>query len=683
MSEKFDFFTAESELPTATGPASAPGGVASRLTQLEAGLSEIREVLQELSRNSQRTPSQSPSRDRKLPRRPSSPAPAIRPGALRGGRERKVSFVGLDPTVVDAALQAGVPETHLEQMSGLLQQRGSKMGDLPRPSSRKTVDPLSDSEEEAEELVPDGADGLAGSSSDGGVAKAIVKLTKVCSHLASQKNRKKVRPLGPLVRSWPRQRRSLRRFWIGKLKEGCCPQSSEEAADGEPQDLVREHRIQLALRLHGSTDSSWRTLGWRHSQGMAGSEISRPEFHWPCQVVLASCRYLGCSHGRPPGGSESKMRPALECSRPEFSRWWVLDLGSTGLAGGSASLPHVLLSPGPVLSRKAAHSFAGSPMVGFASPLCEGARQLPRGKTSSRKRGKEGRGEGGGQAAKESERKAESRPEGKGQGLNRRSGRRERGFGLNVSEARSLFEEHFQSDSGDAPPSFSSRSQQHNSMHIPGTKAGIYLARQCFNSCLRVILNSRCRLSRFAISALGLVHHPSDSREVAEDQKGGFPLPVPYPEALSKGWMASAVEVSRKRMINVVVIALNYTTLGRASSCPGSLRPGNRLTAVQWGIVRRLEVFLEDWLEAGEIGPDRMGRFPTVMVRFCKMHSVVEAKVPCMGALPLLDVLGGCCVPPPLIVTASGPGAPKDGPSLAEACAKCAKVFSCDGAMSS
>ena len=68
------------------------------------------------------------------------------------------------------------------------------------------------------------------------------------------------------------------------------------------------------------------------------------------------------------------------------------------------------------------------------------------------------------------------------------------------------------------------------------------------------------------------------------------------------------------------------------------------------------------------------------MVKFCRM--LVEAEVPCMGALPL-DVLGGRCVPPPLIVTTSGPGAPKDGPSLAEAWAKCAKVFSCDGAMSS
>ena len=41
-------------------------------------------------------------------------------------------------------------------------------------------------------------------------------------------------------------------------------------------------------------------------------------------------------------------------------------------------------------------------------------------------------------------------------------------------------------------------------------------------------------------------------------------------------------------------------------------------------------------------------------------------------------------MPPPLMVTTSGPGAPKDGPSLAEAWAKSAtKVVSCVGARSS
>ena len=54
-----------------------------------------------------------------------------------------------------------------------------------------------------------------------------------------------------------------------------------------------------------------------------------------------------------------------------------------------------------------------------------------------------------------------------------------------------------------------------------------------------------------------------------------------------------------------------------------------------------------------------------------------------MVALPLLVVGGGRCVPPPLMVTTSDPGAPKDGPSLAEAWAKSARVFSCVGASAS
>ena len=45
------------------------------------------------------------------------------------------------------------------------------------------------------------------------------------------------------------------------------------------------------------------------------------------------------------------------------------------------------------------------------------------------------------------------------------------------------------------------------------------------------------------------------------------------------------------------------------------------------------------------------------------MHSVVEAKVPCMVVLPPLEVGGFLCVPPPLMVTTSGPGAPNARPS--------------------
>ena len=183
LSEKFDFYTAES------GGGGAPPGadVQDRLSKLESGIGEIRSLLERLA-------PAAPSKDavaRSL-RKDVTPTPDKRAGALRKGGEKKVSFAGLDGAVVDAALQAGIPESHLQEMSSLLSRRPSKMEDLPRPNAAKGNDPLSDSEEEDEELIPVDEHGSpGGSSSDGGVAKAIVKLTRVCARLAKHKTKKK------------------------------------------------------------------------------------------------------------------------------------------------------------------------------------------------------------------------------------------------------------------------------------------------------------------------------------------------------------------------------------------------------------------------------------------------------------------------------------------------------------
>ena len=189
VQEKFEFLTAESGPQGELGDATRDRDLSGRLSKVEAGLGEIREFLMELREKKTRSDKSHTSQDaRKSPTPPATP----RASALRKNPSRRVSFAGLDPSVVDAALQAGVPEAHLQEMSGLLASRPSKMEDLPRPGTGKPRDPLSDSEDDGDELVPDADAGSTGaSSSDTGVARAIVKLTKVCSHLANQKSKKK------------------------------------------------------------------------------------------------------------------------------------------------------------------------------------------------------------------------------------------------------------------------------------------------------------------------------------------------------------------------------------------------------------------------------------------------------------------------------------------------------------
>lgn len=110
-----------------------------------------------------------------------SPKRSSKPG---GGYE------GLDRTVVEAALQAGVAVSHLEEMAQLVRGHPKRMEDIPRASGAPVHrGELSESEDSSDpEEEEDEAD--VGGSDDGQVAKAIVKLTKVCSALAGSKKKR-------------------------------------------------------------------------------------------------------------------------------------------------------------------------------------------------------------------------------------------------------------------------------------------------------------------------------------------------------------------------------------------------------------------------------------------------------------------------------------------------------------
>ena len=91
--------------------------------------------------------------------------------------------------MVDAALAAGVSPEHLTEMAQVLRVQTGRMEDVPRSTGGNRVEELSDSggTSEEEEEAAQGS-GLPG---DGGIAKAIVKLTKVCSTLADTKKKSK------------------------------------------------------------------------------------------------------------------------------------------------------------------------------------------------------------------------------------------------------------------------------------------------------------------------------------------------------------------------------------------------------------------------------------------------------------------------------------------------------------
>ena len=149
-----------------------------------------------------------------------------------------------------------------------------------------------------------------------------------------------------------------------------------------------------------------------------------------------------------------------------------------------------------------------------------------------------------------------------------------------------------------------------DAIQVPGAGAGNYSGRSFFNILLRHLLKSRSGFGLFARSSLGLTRRQGEVPAGTEDRSGriGFPMPLPFPEALRKGWVAPVDVVARKKMMNVVVITFNFLVLGRPSRPPASLRVGASLSSQQWEIIRRLEHFLEAWIFAEDVGPEAMGR---------------------------------------------------------------------------
>ena len=182
--EHFTFLSAEEGLTGQDGEGGEPS-IEARMAMLEKSMAGIQSALQNLVPG----------------------AGAARPSALKKDRDKtggeggvlgaapKVAsrpqkgFEGLDRTVVDAALAAGVSPEHLTEMAQVLRVQAGRMEDVPRSTGGNRVEELSDSggTSEEEEEAAQGS-GLPG---DGGIAKAIVKLTKVCSTLADTKKKSK------------------------------------------------------------------------------------------------------------------------------------------------------------------------------------------------------------------------------------------------------------------------------------------------------------------------------------------------------------------------------------------------------------------------------------------------------------------------------------------------------------
>ncbi len=178
--EQFGFFTAPS-----IGGDGDVSPLQSRVSNLEAGIEDIRKTLAAL-------PAQLASRGGAS----TLPPKDIRPGEARGlnargatpkKASRGTDLKGLDPGVVTAARQAGVPEDQLQKLSVLLA-KPNNMKDFVRPQARKSnVLSESEAEDEGEADEEEGA-GDENAEASAPIERAVLQLTKLVQNMAKKKS---------------------------------------------------------------------------------------------------------------------------------------------------------------------------------------------------------------------------------------------------------------------------------------------------------------------------------------------------------------------------------------------------------------------------------------------------------------------------------------------------------------
>ena len=145
-----------------------------------------------------------------------------------------------------------------------------------------------------------------------------------------------------------------------------------------------------------------------------------------------------------------------------------------------------------------------------------------------------------------------------------------------------------------------------NSIHVPGSNASTFTGRGVLQGLLRHLLRSRCRLGAFARSLLAWQFAPSTEEVTGSAEL--FPLPLPYPEVFQSSMECFDKRNTLKKGTVAIVIGLNYLFLHRSKHVGDAFGGRRKLNRCQWEAVRRIEKFLQAWIEVSPITPEVMGR---------------------------------------------------------------------------
>ena len=87
-----------------------------------------------------------------------------------------------------------------------------------------------------------------------------------------------------------------------------------------------------------------------------------------------------------------------------------------------------------------------------------------------------------------------------------------------------------------------------------------------------------------------------------------YPMPLPYPEVFWRKTAEEDKKLSKKKAVVCVVIALNFLYSNRPRECNLGEDTRRQLSRKHWEAVRRLEQFIDAWIEVSPITAQVMGR---------------------------------------------------------------------------
>lgn len=527
--------------------------------------------------------------------RPTSKAKAVnaaaKPGLARG------ALAGMDPTVVQAAMAAGVPEKHLVEMAQVLKQRPSTLDDAPRARKKSVWSPLDESEEEEEAEAADGAGAEAGSSSE--VGKALTKLTQICSTLVDQKQKKG--DLEHLLDGSGLASSSESQNVPSSRRNAAALRALQRALKENPRLVYQSIEANLLSDFHAQPTAPGEPFGTATVRGWLTSRSRLQNFtshvRWSWQVAGVWDSLIRGSH------EEARARCAVLIAAADQA---AIDSGNWIMANvrGSPTLPSILESHGSNSARASTLELVG-PKMGRGLPGAhQRTGQLPGIEEEAGKRRGKGRSryhrtrrcwrcKARAQEDPEEESCSRRQPGCRGSMIDEKFVKRE------VEAGSSCLDGFTTSQPNSEEPKI-------ERVTVPGASAKTYSGKGVLSSMLRFLMGSRCRLGGFARSFVRL--HFADTYSAETVSRGtGFPMGLPYPEVCRKNSVESPEGGAEKRSLNAIVIVLNYLHFNKPRDAKGLLtRKG--LNRRQWEAIDRFKLFLKSWIEVSPTGPEEMGR---------------------------------------------------------------------------